>query len=81
MGEYIHHPETKKTIKIGVMARCFFSKENLLKLREMGFKGFYGGYYNENLDRMIEDHETIFENSLSIEEALEEAYEEEDRDI
>jgi len=53
MGEYIKHPITGEEIKIGVLNHCFYSREQLLKFKADGFKGYYGDNFNDDLDNML----------------------------
>ncbi len=60
MGEIVRHPTSGEEIKIGVIDECFFSREDLLKIKELGYKGYYDGEYDDSLERMLNNPDTIY---------------------
>lgn len=68
MGNYIKHIETGKQIKIGKMDEAFYSRNTLLDFKKSGYKGFCNGQFNDELDEILEDEETLysFDNELAV---------------
>jgi len=51
MGEFIKHPKTGVEIKIATMDHCFYSREQLLKWKSEGYKGFYAREFDSEAGR------------------------------
>jgi len=51
MGEFIKHPITGVEIKIATMDHCFYSREQLLKWKTEGYKGFYAREFDSEAGR------------------------------
>ena len=60
MGNYIKNEETNKIIKIGTLGETFFSRKTLTKFRELGYKGYFNGEFNDELDETLSDEGTLF---------------------
>lgn len=60
MGNYIKHQTNGNVIKIGVLDETFFSRKTLLRFRELGYKGFYNGEFNKELDEILNTEKVLF---------------------
>lgn len=59
MGNYIRHQINNNVIKIGTLDETFFSRKTLLRFKELGYKGFYNGEFNNELDEILADEDTL----------------------
>lgn len=60
MGNYVKHIETGKIIKIGTMDEAFYSRNTLLDFKKNGYKSFCNGQFNDELDEILNDEETLY---------------------
>jgi len=60
MGEYIKHPKTREIKKIGILDHSFYTREKLLMFKSTGWKGYYDGRYDNTLDILLNDPNTLY---------------------
>lgn len=60
MAEYIKNKSNERTIKVGVMNDMYFSRKTLLRFKQMGYQGFASGKFNDNLNDILSDEDTLY---------------------